>query len=383
MKRFFTFIFLLSVSILFSFSADISSLRQDAEQGDAEAQFVLASNYYFGAGVEKNLTESVKWLRKSAEQGYTLSQHILGFYYYNGYGIDKDPTEAVKWYRKAAEQGFAKAQYNLGFCYALGDGVEKDPTEAVKWYRKAAEQGFAKAQYALGVCYFKGYGIDKDPTEAVKWYYKAAEQGFAKAQSALAFCYYNGSGVEKNITGALYWYRKADIQGNADAREALKCHRRTAVLKRMVQEGKSEAQIADQEEEWKLQDITSDLNIAYSTDDPVKIREAINTAYANVRSSISDTNRRKDFLRNLAAASVKYGDGDYSLANKIFKDQYGEVMQSRRRSVPTHWMQRFILPEGVYSEAQKAKDFDEYKRYNPHGSFNDYESVANEIFRKK
>ncbi len=38
-----------------------------AEQGEFHAQFVLAHCYEKGDGVEKNMTQTVKWYRKAAE----------------------------------------------------------------------------------------------------------------------------------------------------------------------------------------------------------------------------------------------------------------------------------------------------------------------------
>ena len=94
----------------------------------------------------KDYAEAVKWYRKAAEQGNAEAQYMLGDCYRWGTGVTKDYAEAVKWYRKAADQGYASAQYWLGYCYFRGDGVDKDKTEAVKWYRKAAEQGSSYAR---------------------------------------------------------------------------------------------------------------------------------------------------------------------------------------------------------------------------------------------
>jgi hypothetical protein len=46
------------------------TLKQRAEQGDAEAQFNLGLMYGSGRGVEKDEKEGVKWIRKAAEQGF-------------------------------------------------------------------------------------------------------------------------------------------------------------------------------------------------------------------------------------------------------------------------------------------------------------------------
>ena len=48
-----------------------------------------------------------------AEQGDPVAQHALGWMYANGKGVEKNLTEAMKWYRKAAEQGNENALNNL------------------------------------------------------------------------------------------------------------------------------------------------------------------------------------------------------------------------------------------------------------------------------
>ncbi len=52
-------------------------------------------------------------IKEEAKQGDAEAQYSLGFYYYHGRGVAQDHKEAVKWYRLAAEQGNADAQYNL------------------------------------------------------------------------------------------------------------------------------------------------------------------------------------------------------------------------------------------------------------------------------
>jgi TPR repeat protein len=111
--------------------------------------------------------------RSSADQGHADAQYILGLMYGEGKGVLKDHKQAVHWYRKAADQGDAQAQYNLGVMYGEGSGVLKDDKQAVQWYRKAADQGYAKAQNNLGVMYANGRGVLKNLTQAKYWIQKA------------------------------------------------------------------------------------------------------------------------------------------------------------------------------------------------------------------
>ena len=216
-------------------------LMKAAEQGNTEAQLSLGVCYYKGFGVTVDLQKAKYWVKKAADQGNEIAeetleeigfleslkndaqkgdadaQYELGFHYSRA----EDYRQAVYWWRKAAEQGYAKAQLTLGVRYYKGEGVDKDYQQAVYWIRKAAEQGNKDAQYALGVCYYNGEGVAKDLKQAVYWYRKAAEQGDENAQFRLGVRYYKGEGVAKDLKQAAYWYRKAADQGHEKAKEAL------------------------------------------------------------------------------------------------------------------------------------------------------------------
>ena len=69
--------------------------------------------YDAGEGVPKNASAAVQWYRKAAEQGNAEAQFSLASMYEEGRGVVKDSTLAVQWYRKAAEQGDTTAQKSL------------------------------------------------------------------------------------------------------------------------------------------------------------------------------------------------------------------------------------------------------------------------------
>ena len=117
-----------------------SLVRPLAEQGVAEAQFMLGTMYFDGQGVPQDHAEAFKWLRRAALQGIAESQYVLGIMYDQGEGIREDDAEAVKWYRLAADQGNVNAQYNLAIMYDQGGGIREDDAEAVKWYRLWVDQ---------------------------------------------------------------------------------------------------------------------------------------------------------------------------------------------------------------------------------------------------
>ena len=69
--------------------------------------------YDAGEGVPENASAAARWYRKAADQGNADAQFSLASMYEHGRGVDKDFTVAVKWYRKAAEQGDANAKKKL------------------------------------------------------------------------------------------------------------------------------------------------------------------------------------------------------------------------------------------------------------------------------
>jgi hypothetical protein len=168
-----TIVTLLGTGLL---SANINTLRKQAEAGDAKAQFNIGSMYENGSGVKQDYAEAAKWYRKAAERGDARAQYNLGIMSQNGWGVPQNYTEAVKWYRKAAMQGAASAQYNLGFMYFNGQGVPQDYAEAGKWYRKAAEQGDVDATRILGLAYYLGKWVPKDLVQSYFWFSLAASR---------------------------------------------------------------------------------------------------------------------------------------------------------------------------------------------------------------
>ena len=81
-----------------------------------------------------------KWL-PLAEQGNAEAQFMLGNLYREGLGVPLSDTKAVTWYWLAADEGHAHAQLSLGIMYATGRGVTQDIVLAHMWFELAAAQG--------------------------------------------------------------------------------------------------------------------------------------------------------------------------------------------------------------------------------------------------
>lgn len=135
----------------------LEHLKAMAEQGDAHAQFQFAYECYesfgnYGLSKEKKdarLSKALPWYLKAAEQGNARAQYRLATMYAYGEGVEQDGAKAVKWLRKCANQGDVTAQEAVGHAYYNGAGVEKNYAKALKWYRKAANRGSVGAEHKI------------------------------------------------------------------------------------------------------------------------------------------------------------------------------------------------------------------------------------------
>jgi TPR repeat protein len=85
---------------------DVSSLRQQAAAGDAQAQFALADHYFRGVGVAQDYGQALIWYRASEAQGYAPALNQLGYMHQHKSGLPQDYKRAVSYYRLAANKGY-------------------------------------------------------------------------------------------------------------------------------------------------------------------------------------------------------------------------------------------------------------------------------------
>ena len=232
---------------------NVEFLSKLANEGDAEAQFLLGLNYlenhsdkaiywlekaafqdfssaqYFlgllyqeGQGVEKSIEKSQFWLEKSAENNNVDAQFLVGLSCYQGNIVAKDYEKAFSLFQKASSQNHSGAQYHLGIMYLCGFGTLKDEVKAAEFFEKSALSGDAHAQYELGIMLMNGEAFQKNYVAGAQWIEKSANQGKVEAQSTLGVLYQNGWGVSKNSGATLHWLSKAALQDDKKAVQNLK-----------------------------------------------------------------------------------------------------------------------------------------------------------------
>ena len=136
-------VFVISLSSLASVVSDLDTGKRAYEQGD----------YKTALGIVAPL----------AGQGSADAQVLLATMYFKGHGVQKDLAEALKWYKAAANQDNAEGQFYVGSIYLMGIGVSRDPVEGLKWLERSANQGQSDSQVLLGMVYLTGNGAARPP----------------------------------------------------------------------------------------------------------------------------------------------------------------------------------------------------------------------------
>jgi TPR repeat protein/uncharacterized RDD family membrane protein YckC len=187
-------------------AAERDRLQERADSGDAEAQHSLAISLMTGSNDQpRDAEKSLYYFKKAAEQGHAEAQFWLGTNYAKGYGVPKDLAMSAFWNLKAAEGGSANAQEGEGWKHFDGLGVAVDDKLAFFWFSKAAQQGNVGAQRGLGKIFQLGRGVPQSWHSAAVWFRKAAEQGDATSQGILGILYFEGLGLPVDLVQAYMW----------------------------------------------------------------------------------------------------------------------------------------------------------------------------------
>jgi uncharacterized protein len=157
------------------FKTALAELLPLAQQGDAQAQFLMGMLYDAGKGVTPDPSLAASWYKKAAVQNHEIAQLYLGILYYSGQGVKKDYKEALRWFQPVADKGNEQAQFYLGWMYAEGNGVAKDQAKAIDWLTKAAVQKNTRAMGMLSTLLFSRKQNEQDLIDAYMWSHLAAD----------------------------------------------------------------------------------------------------------------------------------------------------------------------------------------------------------------
>lgn len=168
------------------FPSALASLKNAAEAGHAESQFLVGRMYEFGHGVAVDLGQAEHWYHRAADNGNALAWNNLGFVYE---GLGRKTEEIMGCFLRSSELGYAGASYNVAQTSRLGlHGAQKDYVRALEYYRKTLDQqpDYPEAWNGIGLVYENGgFGVEED--------LKAAEAAYLNGVRVTQdkYCYYN------------------------------------------------------------------------------------------------------------------------------------------------------------------------------------------------
>ncbi|ESQ79936.1 tetratricopeptide repeat protein [Asticcacaulis sp. YBE204] len=216
----------------------INGMANDPQLGFDNRCFAtrkVAEMYAKGNGVEKDLSQTVKWHRLCYDSAGATIDTVLPGYVLNGalslidlYTRD-DPkirnlpealaiSERVNRSKGQTEPRYlAQAQYQAGRLLHSGGAGPKDTTRAIDLLEKAATAGQVDAMVFLADIYDRGEGVAADKAKASAWLDQAVQADSPAAHHLLGKRAYAG----KDLPTAKARWLEAAKQGHAGAQYAL------------------------------------------------------------------------------------------------------------------------------------------------------------------
>lgn len=93
----------------------------------------------------EDLPQALTTCQENAQRGDAAAQYELGEYYYDGQRTPRDLPQALHWFEQASLQGNAQAQLRLGSMFFRGEGVQANNVQAYIVLKMAAINGSDEA----------------------------------------------------------------------------------------------------------------------------------------------------------------------------------------------------------------------------------------------
>lgn len=211
-------------------NADISTARnwfqRGIDNGDGNSYGYYASTLlYDGEPTEDDKRQAFKYMKRATELEPNDGTwwYELGDMYHDGKGTARNFKNAFRCYERGAKFGEVECFKKLGEMYFNGEYVEENPVKAFDYIKKAAVADDVESMYDTGIMYREGYGVAKDDVKAFRWIKKAVDAENLDAIYTLADMFLAGQGTRKNVLEAINLFSKAAELGHTDAMVALGC----------------------------------------------------------------------------------------------------------------------------------------------------------------
>ena len=88
------------------YSKALEIWTEEANNGEASAIYNIGLLYFFGNGVNKDLSIAFRYCKKAASKGLARAQNNLAYMYLNGMGTNKDYVNSYAWSLIAIKHGY-------------------------------------------------------------------------------------------------------------------------------------------------------------------------------------------------------------------------------------------------------------------------------------
>lgn len=120
-----------------------------AREGNARAQYIMASNYYHGDGVDKDMDLALMYAQLCLEQKYFKACRRMGIFCLDGLALPRDTQQALELFTQGSQAGDYYCFCLLGQMYEQGNGVPEDAEKALACYTEAEKAPINGQAYAL------------------------------------------------------------------------------------------------------------------------------------------------------------------------------------------------------------------------------------------
>ena len=152
-------------------------VKQLAEDGDTEAQFLLGFSYQMGLAAPQDLTNAVMWYGKAVEGGHLTAMNNLGVMLARGHGTEPDIHQARLLFARATGLGSRGAEANLS---AYGESERRD-AEQLRALRSLNLVQALGIQKEAGIAFLASKGLISDPKQFSERVYNERKQYHFKA----------------------------------------------------------------------------------------------------------------------------------------------------------------------------------------------------------
>lgn len=123
----------------------VKDLLLMAQDKNLTAKYLSGYAYKNGIIFNKDMKKAFLLIKEAADEGYDEAQYILSDFYINGSAVSKNYARAVEYLQKASQQGYPQATMQLADILSLGEIYPQNIKQAYILYNTAASAGISGA----------------------------------------------------------------------------------------------------------------------------------------------------------------------------------------------------------------------------------------------